>query len=72
MDEPGYAFAEVIKMLIEILFFIYAAAIPLVPLYGVSHYKKSGDPKRKAACAALFALQLALSALSIIKRFGIV
>lgn len=46
----------------DILFLLYALAIPAVPLFGAEIYKRRGDHLRRNVCYVLFALQLAVSA----------
>lgn len=50
----------------KVLFVLYAGLIPLVPLIGVEIYKKRKDKSRKLVCWGLFALQVVISAVSII------
>lgn len=42
-------------------FIIYAGMIPLVPLFGVSIFKKRKDHVKKNICIGLFVLQTLLS-----------
>ncbi|MCR5808378.1 MAG: hypothetical protein K6G56_02325 [Clostridiales bacterium] len=57
-------------MLIKILFVIYAALIPLVPLWGARYYSKKEDASKKTICYVLFAVQIMLSFGSILTYLG--
>ena len=57
-------------MLMKILFAIYAAAIPLVPLYGAEEYKRRGAARKKNVCLLLFGVQTLISVGSIISYLG--
>ena len=50
----------------SILFAVYAMLIPVVPLYGVGHYRKNKDRTKEICCWVLFALQLLVSVGSVI------
>ncbi len=53
-------------MLIKVLFVIYAAMIPLVPLYGAELYKKQDNRRKRNVCWVVFAVQTLISLGSII------
>lgn len=53
-------------MLKTILFVLYAGFIPLVPLWGVRHFKAREDDVRKNVCFVLFIVQGLISAGSIV------
>lgn len=57
-------------MLKTILFAVYAAAIPAVPLYGTIHFKKEKEKNKRLACWCLFAVQSLISLTSIISYIG--
>ena len=59
-------------MIKELLFAVYAALIPAVPLWGAHHFGKDGDARKRKICFVLFAVQAAISAASIIKYIGTV
>lgn len=59
-------------MLKEILFTVYAALIPAVPLWGAHYYSKNDNTGRKTLCYILFALQVLLSAGSIMKFLDVI
>lgn len=48
-------------MISKLLFALYAGSIPLVPLYGVKHYGKSGEKNKRNFCILLFAFQALIS-----------
>ena len=60
---------EVMTMFKDIMFFIYTAMIPLVPLYGVGYYTKRPSGTKRAVCVLLFVMQIFISCGSIIKYF---
>ena len=52
-------------MLKTILFIIYTALIPLVPLYGARHFKRKKDEIRQIVCWGLFVIQCLISTAAI-------
>ncbi len=48
-------------MLKTILFIAWAAIIPIVPLWGIIHYRQKDDKTRLAVCGVLFGIQTFLS-----------
>jgi|GEM_PF-1525559 len=59
-------------MLKDILFVLYTAMIPLVPLWGADHYKKCSRPNKRLVCLALFGMQTLLSLGCILTYFGVI
>ena len=59
-------------MLKEILFTVYAALIPAVPLWGIKHFKKTDKPAKRDVCRILFVLQSFVSLGCILTRLGYV
>ncbi|MBO4384133.1 MAG: hypothetical protein J5854_01770 [Clostridia bacterium] len=57
-------------MLKTLLFVVYTALIPAVPLYGVFHYSGVGDGLRKTVCWGLFAVQCLISLGAIVGWLG--
>ncbi|MBO4848406.1 MAG: hypothetical protein J5586_04555 [Clostridia bacterium] len=53
-------------MLKTVLFVLYALMIPLVPLWGVRHYRRNKNGSKEIVCWVLFAVQTLVSVGSII------
>ena len=49
-------------MLKTILFIIYTASIPIVPLIGAEYYKRNNNVLKKLCCWGIFAVQSLISA----------
>lgn len=56
----------------DVLFVLYSAAIPLVPLWGINYYRKNKNTTKKICCWILFLMQILISFGSIISYLGIV
>ena len=53
-----------------VIFIIYCAVIPIVPLYGVEYYRRNDNELKKLCCWGLFVLQSIISIGSIIGWLG--
>ena len=53
----------------ELLMILYAAMIPVVPLIGISIFKKRGELGKQAICMALFGIQLIISGMAVYYKF---
>ncbi|MEG1547224.1 MAG: hypothetical protein RR232_04030 [Clostridia bacterium] len=53
----------------DVLFVLYAGAIPAVPLIGASIFKRRKDNLRRNVCYALFVFQVLLSCAYMVEYF---
>lgn len=57
-------------MIKDILFTVYALLIPAVPLWGVEKYRRDANGRRMRICFGIFAAQLFVSVLAVLKYAG--
>ena len=53
----------------EVVMILYAAAIPLVPLWGFDYFKKRQERGRQTVCFCLFLVQLVISGSAVYFKF---